>query len=242
MEQSQHVTVRYLHHSGFWLENAKTCFLMDYSGGELPPCPAGKDLIILVSHSHGDHFHPKIFSYGEKYAGTQYILADEVPVIREERAVHPSRIHRMAPDTRLVIGGEENPVQICTLRSTDLGVAYLFENQGQTFYHAGDLHWWYWEGEPEADNQAMTQRFQAEVEKLKNIKIDVAFLPLDPRQEKNYALGLDYYVMHVEMKVIFPMHFWEQYDIIPKLKREACAKTYQEKIMTITKKGECYEI
>ena len=32
------------------------------------------------------------------------------------------------------------------------------------------------------------------LEPVRNLHIDTAFLPLDPRQEKNYCLGMDYFL------------------------------------------------
>ena len=59
-------------------------------------------------------------------------------------------------------------------KSTDEGVAFLIETEGKRIYHAGDLNNWVWEGEPEADNKRMSQRFHQELEKLRGIHIDVA--------------------------------------------------------------------
>lgn len=59
-------------------------------------------------------------------------------------------------------------------------------------YHAGDLNWWHWEEESEYYNEQMRMDYQKEIHKLKNIRIDVAFVPLDPRQEEQYYWGLDY--------------------------------------------------
>ena len=48
----------------------------------------------------------------------------------------------------LVYGDGDGAVRIRTLKSTDEGVAFLVEAEGKSIYHAGDLNWWYWEGEP----------------------------------------------------------------------------------------------
>ena len=38
-------------------------------------------------------------------------------------------------------------LRIHTLKSTDEGVAFLVRVKEKTFFHAGDLNWWYWEEE-----------------------------------------------------------------------------------------------
>jgi hypothetical protein len=60
----------------------------------------------------------------------------------------------------------------------------------------------------------MRAMFQREMEHLKGIEIDYAFVPLDPRQEKFYDLGLDYLLHTAKVKYVFPMHFWEKAEII----------------------------
>ena len=38
-------------------------------------------------------------------------------------------------------------LKIKTLKSTDLGVAFIVKSENKLFYHAGDLNYWHWEGE-----------------------------------------------------------------------------------------------
>ena len=84
-------------------------------------------------------------------------------------------------------------------------------------YHAGDLNWWHWEEESEYYNEQMRMDYQKEIHKLKNIRIDVAFVPLDPRQEEQYYWGLDYFMKHTDTELVFPMHMWGHYEVYEKL-------------------------
>ena len=68
---------------------------------------------------------------------------------------------------------------------------------------------WVWEGEPEADNRRMSESFHREMDKLAGRHIDVAFMLIDPRQEKDFYLGMDDFMRMVGADVVFPMHFWE---------------------------------
>ena len=101
-----------------------------------------------------------------------------------------------------------------TLLSTDAGVAFLIHCPEGTIYHAGDLNDWVWEGEPERNNRQMTGSYRHEIDLLKNVKIDVAFVPLDPRQGKDYANGMLYFLKKIDVKKVFPMHYWERPEII----------------------------
>ena len=103
-----------------------------------------------------------------------------------------------------------------TLLSTDEGVAFLLHCPEGTIYHAGDLNDWVWEGEPEQCNKQMTGSYRHEINLLKDTPIDVSFIPLDPRQEKDYANGMLYFLKKVKVSKVYPMHYWEQPDIIDK--------------------------
>ena len=60
---------------------------------------------------------------------------------------------------------------------------------GQTIFHAGDLNWWHWAGEPDPWNPEMAQKFKAYTAPLKGRRLDLALLPLDPRQGEDGFLG-----------------------------------------------------
>ncbi len=113
-----------------------------------------------------------------------------------------------------LVDGFGGQLQIFTLRSTDCGCAFLIRYEGKTVYHAGDLHWWVWPGEPEKDNRQMTGNFKKEMEYLTGKTIDVAFAPLDARLEEWYAKGLKYLLEHAKVSHVFPMHFWNEYSVM----------------------------
>ena len=73
--------------------------------------------------------------------------------------------------------GEEADIKGCyvrTLRSNDEGTAFFIRYKDQTIYHAGDLNWWHWEGEPDEYNKNMRRSYQSEINKLCGEKIDAA--------------------------------------------------------------------
>jgi hypothetical protein len=89
---------------------------------------------------------------------------------------------------------------------------------GICFYHAGDLNWWHWEGETKAKNRNMEVNYKREIERLKGLlqerRLTVAFVPLDPRLESAYWYGMSFFMQTVDADYVFPMHFWEDYDVI----------------------------
>ena len=73
----------------------------------------------------------------------------------------------------------------------------------------------------------MRQDYQREIDKLKDIVIDIAFVPLDPRQENQYAWGMDYFMKHTHTKYVFPMHMWGDYEVYDRLMENPEAEAIQ---------------
>ena len=94
-----------------------------------------------------------------------------------------------------------------TLRSTDEGCAFLVQAEGLHIYHAGDLNWWHWEGEPVADNVWHDKPFHAELDGFRGRRFDLAFVPLDPRQEANAWWGFADFLDACPCAHVFPMHY-----------------------------------
>ena len=131
-------------------------------------------------------------------------------------------------------------LQVETYRSTDEGVAFWCRADGKEIYHAGDLNHWHWEGEDEQWNRDMTKAYRAEIEKMRGRRADVAFLPLDPRLEQWFYLGIDDFMKVVDTDVIIPMHFWGQFDVAQRLKALACSEAYRDRIVEICECGQSY--
>lgn len=115
-------------------------------------------------------------------------------------------------DTQLE-DGSGGSFQVHTLFSTDCGCGFVLSYEGKIIYHAGDLHWWTWPGESEAENRDMAGRYKKQIEYLAGRQVDLAFTPLDPRQEQDYGLGLSYLLKTVCVRNVFPMHFWNDFSI-----------------------------
>ena len=203
--------ITYIHHSCFLVETSRFYYLFDYESGLLPEMDVAKPIFVLSSHGHSDHYQAKIFSLLNA-AGMQYIravLSDDIPVPDgiDTLQVSPGREYDLAPQLKLT-----------TFRSTDLGVAFLIDDQGTRFYHAGDLNDWVWEGESDSYNIQMTADYRKQIgllsETLNHQQLDAAFVVLDPRQEKDYDRGLCYFLETVAAKQVYPMHYWNNPAII----------------------------
>lgn len=206
--------VTYLAHSGFLVELPSVTLLFDWWKGELPPLRAEKPLLVFVSHGHEDHFDPHIFPLDNGRRAIRFFLGKGIHLGRGSMA-RWGVSEATAAKCRLVRGGDDFEaipgVRVEALRSTDAGVAYLVTADGKTIYHAGDLHWWHWEGEPKADNGTMAANFKAFTEPLRGRRIDLAFVPLDGRLKEAEDWGLRYLLDLAELRTVIPMHQWEDY-------------------------------
>jgi len=237
--------ITYLGHSGFLVELKDCAFLFDYYNGELPELSTDTTLYTFVSHSHYDHFNNEIFSLISKYPNITYILSHDIqPLLTETAArkkacMHPeiiNRIHYMNPDETQTFPH----FIVKTTDSTDIGVSFLVTlTGGKTIFHAGDLNWWTWvKEETEEEYLAMTKAFRTEVAKLTNDHIDVAFLPLDPRQQDRFFWGFHYYMKHLDIDAAIAMHFWDDASVIDRLFSLECSEDYQDKIHPLRKSAD----
>lgn len=107
-----------------------------------------------------------------------------------------------------------------TLLSTDSGVAYFVTCPEGSIYHAGDLNEWNLPETPEQERRQMTGSYRAAVNKLKGKAIDIAFLPLDSHLKECYADGFLYFLKNMNVGQAYPMHCWEQPEIVERFLRE----------------------
>ena len=202
--------VQYLHHSGFLLEGEKSYYLFDEYRGKLPPLDPDKPIVAFASHAHGDHYNPELFAAlrGMGMRDVRAVLASDIP--RKRYPAETDVLRVTAGESYALSNGE----RLETLRSTDRGVAFVLTADGCTVYHAGDLNDWTWEGESDADNARMRAAYRREIDRLKGRAIDLAFVPLDPRQGPHAGDGLLYFLTAVGAKRVYPMHYWEQPEVI----------------------------
>lgn len=222
--------VTFIEHSSFMVEMEQNVLLFDYYQGEIPSFDGSKTLYVFASHSHADHYDPAIWKLKEQYKDIHYILSDD---IKDNEGAVVMKAH----EKKEVAG-----IKIETLRSNDMGVAFLVKVEGKTIYHAGDLNWWHWNGESEEDNEYYKKTFQDEMKYLEGKKIDLAFMLLDPRQEDKYCWGMNYFLEHTDSKVVFPMHCFEHYNINHHYLKCEDGRRWKDIVRDITGAGQVFEI
>ena len=204
--------ITFLAHSGFFVELDSMCLLFDYWRGDLPPLPE-KPLFVFVSHGHEDHFNPAVFTLDDGQRDIRFFLGKDIrlsPSRREKWGLADTTAEKC-----LRMGGNEQlelpELIVETLPSTDEGVAFTVTAEGKTIFHAGDLNWWHWEGEPDPWNPDMERDFKAYAEPLRGRSIDLALLPVDPRLGEDGFRGADYFLRLADIRRFLPMHLWRKF-------------------------------
>lgn len=225
------VKITYLFNSGFLVETTHHLLLFDYyrarARQEGPRrfdqmraeafFRTTKEILIFVSHRHRDHYNPIIMQWLDQDPKIKCILSNDIKPSRES-----VRLTLVGP-------GEERKIGALTFKtfgSTDEGVSFLVKVDGVTFFHAGDLNWWYWWDDSPVEIEEAKRGFKAEIAKLKGEKIEIAFFPVDPRLEQNFYRGGEYFIEQLHPEIFIPMHFGEDYEIIDKFAEQVSeAKT-----------------
>ena len=221
--------ITYINHSCFSVELDNCILLFDYFEGSIPKFDNNKKIYVFSSHSHHDHYNKSIFDLRKIYSDVTYILSDDIKVNKSNDVIF------VKPDENIYV----DSLEIKTLKSTDIGVAFIINVEGKSIYHAGDLNWWHWEGENTVeDNKHAEFIFKEEMNKIKGNAFDIAFIPLDSRQGNEFYLGFDTFMRNTNTKIAIPMHCWGDYSVINKLKQLECSNAYKDKVVDINKKNQ----
>lgn len=205
-----------IYHSAVFVETEEASLLMDYYRGELPKIDRKKPLFIFASHGHGDHFSRKIFQLSEGAMETHYILSEDIPHCPE---MEGKDCRFMKADEELRFPLREGVLTVRSLKSNDLGIAFLLGLPEARIYHAGDLNNWWWDGDGE--DIALEKQYHEELQKIKGERFDLAFVPLDPRL-KGYEKGILDFLDYVKTRYLVPIHFAEDAGVISRFRESPC--------------------
>ncbi len=208
--------IDYLGHSGFLAETQEALLLFDYYRGDLSKVEdktAEKPLYVFVSHIHGDHFNPAVFSLAGKGRPVFYLLSFDIE--GDKRVPAGLSVQFLKADQSYEIPGLGT---VQTLRSTDEGVAFSVKTPTASLFHAGDLHWWDWPGEDPEWLAEQERVFKQEIGLLREKSPDAAFVVLDDRLEENYAKGMAHFLSVCRPSHVLPMHFWKDHSVIERFK------------------------
>lgn len=219
------VSLRYIFHDCFILENEACCVVFDYwkmpdgiSSSLTELIPSGKSLYVLVSHFHKDHFNPEIFSLAHGRRNVRFILSKDTARHARKyyspRSAYRGRLRVDQDLISIICPGEsyaDTDICIRAYGSTDTGNSYAVEfPDGKSFFHAGDLNAWHWRDESSpAETDAAIKAYRNEIEKIRSKEkgFDAAMFPVDARIGSGYYEGAYIFVREFDVRLFVPMHF-----------------------------------
>jgi len=170
--------ITWLGHAGFMLEGVKRVYIDPYQiKTGLPPAD-----IVLVTHSHFDHFSQN---------DIKRILGDSTVIVAPSDCKMSGNVRNVKPDDTIEIGG----VRIEAVPAYNIGkrfhpkesgwVGYVVEMDGVRVYHAGDTDL---------------------IPEMKSINADVALLPIGGTYTMNVSEAIEA-AKTIKPKLAIPMHF-----------------------------------
>ena len=244
--------IYFIHHSSFAVEFEDRVLIFDYFdkgrmpdypfAGVLPEFAPEKKLYFFASHKHKDHFDMDILRFMEERE-VRYILSKDTkmsPNFLKKHGFDPEKCRERITYVDFWKNIEVDDMKIHTFRSTDAGVAFYVETNGKTLYHAGDLQWWKWEGAGDLVNGKCGREYQREMKWMAEKIINYAFVVLDPRLGQHTFLGMDYFMKTVMADHVFPMHMWQDWDVIRRFKSRTSNKSYTDRVVDIAAENTCF--
>ena len=206
--------VYYIYHSAFVIELEKSILIFDFY--KFPNNTKkekeeffnrfikrnDKKIYIFSTHSHSDHFNKEILTWLEMNENIKYILSDDIRIYK----------HKNFYFTKEDDSFELDNLKISTFGSTDLGSSFYINTENKNVFHSGDLHFWHWEDDTPKEEKTMYDAYIFQLEKIKKLdRIDIAFVPVDPRLGVNTLEGVELFYKILKPKIIIPMHFSDDY-------------------------------
>lgn len=173
-------------------------YYMDPEGKLEELCESStKPLYFFVSHFHADHFNPEISRF-EHRAEAYFLHRDCVLSLKNRERLHYLEVGDFMATKHF---------QIKMFGSTDAGGSFLIHHPQASVFHAGDLNWWHWAGEGDADNLAARDGYFKELERITKTDMDIVFFPVDARQAVAREWGIKAFLEKINVKTLLvPMH------------------------------------
>ena len=232
MQTKSELTITYLLNSGFLVRKGKKALLFDCfedPAGVLPQAVAElEELYIFASHAHFDHFSEQMTARYQANA-KRIFLSEDIKALQPR--LDAEKIVWLAPYSRWTGGGgtegtplgkawtiaaeqaataadstAEPPLTVTSFSSTDEGTSFLVEWEGYRIFHAGDFNWWHWEGDTEENNKFARNGFVKQMKRLAGLKCDIAFFPIDGRQENAQGGGAKEFCAQTAARLLVGMH------------------------------------
>lgn len=199
--------ITYLLNSGFLVRDEKILLVFDDYEDPAGIVNAAYDaddfdrLYIFVTHAHFDHFGTHIRAYAPKV--TRYIFSSDLRRTKRVKMFPTEKITYM----KRYSDWEDDAIKVQSFDSTDVGLSFLVElPSGKKVFHAGDYNWWHW-ADDTPENIALAEKvFKRQAKRLKGLRSDVAFFPVDGRLGSAQEWGAIDFAARTKPKGFVAMH------------------------------------
>jgi L-ascorbate metabolism protein UlaG (beta-lactamase superfamily) len=222
----------YLHHSGWAIKTKDYFLIFDYhkrlgeslAKGYINPNEVkNQNILVFITHVHGDHFSERILELEKTVKNIQYIFGWEYKNGMKYKNINPKETLTL------------NDIEITTIKSKDLGVGFIVKLNKLVLFHAGD----------HLNGKWFPKTFSSEIDSLANKKlnIDIAFIPVVDGGclvSEETTVGAFYYIDKLNPKIMFPMHGEGcEYYYVDFLKA-SIKKKFKTKICIARNNGDCF--
>lgn len=221
-------TLTYIYHDCFLFETEKAVIIFDFwkdplskeEDSESPPMMGefshSKNIYIIISHHHKDHFSKRIFLWKKVIPNIQFIISKDTYKAVKYMLKEGGNYQGYRPDlnsVHVLTPGEiyfDSVLKVTAFGSTDIGNSYAVEIGERKIFHAGDLNAWLWLDESsEAEIKESRNKYMQIIDKIKSEfpAFDLVMFPVDSRIGREYWWGAKYFVREILTKLFVPMHF-----------------------------------
>jgi len=175
-----------------------------------------KRVLLFSSHSHPDHFNPKVKEIVREIRNSRFIFSDGVfDFFPDYTKGIENKCHPMKPGDCIDIEG----TKIEAMPSTDIGLSFFIEHKGIHLFFPGDLALWLWDGLDKDTKREISETFNGITQEIKKRRTDILFVVTEPSlREIGWGGAVDA-VKCVMPDLTIPIHLHQQLSWIYKFKQ-----------------------
>jgi len=224
------VRITYIVHSCFVIEDEEVVMVFDYPDFDALSCidfplqevdikpyiDPKKRVLLFSSHSHPDHFNPKVKEIVREIRNSRFIFSDGVfDFFPDYTKGIENKCHPMKPGDCIDIEG----TKIEAMPSTDIGLSFFIEHKGIHLFFPGDLALWLWDGLDKDTKREISETFNGIIQEIKKKRTDILFVVAEPSlREIGWGGAVDA-VKCVMPDLTIPIHLHQQLSWIYKFKQ-----------------------
>ena len=191
----------------------------------------------LPATATGTTFSPVIFQLAQGGKEVHYLLSDDISPLQVPKELK-SQVTFLAPYAFCQVGA----VQVATLRSTDMGVAFLIQCEGKRLYHAGDLNCWVWDGAPVSERPDAGPLPPGAAASFRRQEDRRGLCAPGPPAGGGLRPGDEVLLRGGRGRVCVPHAHVGDYSVVPLFKSTPTYREYAPHVMDVSQPGQTFEI